>query len=72
MTRLARMSREDLDHLAAMTPMEASLTLREVLGLAPAVCIACGMRTVGKRRPGTTYVGSCNGCGGQVELVDHS
>lgn len=68
MTRLARMSREDLDHLAAMTPMEASLTLREVLGLAPAVCPACGMPAVARERPGTRYVGCCNACGSRLEL----
>ena len=70
-TELGKMSKQDLDNLPSMEPEEAALVLRDALGWAAGRCTSCNENYVVRRRPGTSFAGSCS-CGGAIELVGHS
>ena len=71
MTELGKLPKDKLDALLSMDPEEAALTLRDALGWAAGRCTSCNENYVVRRRPGTSFGGSC-ACGGAIELVDHS
>jgi hypothetical protein len=72
MTELGRMSKQDLNRLPELDPVEAGRKLRQALGFAPARCMECGASNVARRRIGTSFAGCCNACGGTLELLDRS
>ena len=71
MSKLGKMSKQDLDNLPSMDPEEAALTLREALGWGRGRCTSCNDPKMVPRRVGTTFAGSCE-CGGAIELLDVS